>query len=233
MDDRNTNNTEKLEDTAARENAAESENSAAEQGGEHKKLLELGEDPAEAANRAKRKKSIGREILEWVVLIAATVAVALLIRTFVFEPIYVDGPSMNDTLQTGDRVFVTKFDCLFGKPARGCVVICHYPDRSENFIKRLVGLPGDKLEIRNGVTYINDQQLNESFITRPKTGENYGPITLGDDEYFVMGDNRANSNDSRRVGPLSGSQIVGYVRYQFFPFNDMHTIEREYTDYVE
>ena len=161
------------------------------------------------------------------ILIACTLLAVFLVRTYVFEPIVVDGPSMNDTLYTGDRVFVTKFDYLFGEPERGTVVICHYPNSKENYIKRLVGLPGDTIEIRDGVTYLNGEALDESFIAHP-TNRDYGPITLGDDEYFVMGDNRANSNDCRAVGPLTKSQIVGHVRYLFFPFNRMGTVEQQY-----
>ena len=106
---------------------------------------------------------------------------------------------------------------------------CGNPVLPDNYIKRLVGLPGDTIEIRDGVTYLNGEALAESFIAHP-TNRDYGPITLGDDEYFVMGDNRANSNDCRAVGPLTKSQIVGHVRYLFFPFNRMGTVEQQYQD---
>lgn len=197
--------------------------------GEHRehKLLELAEDQDEIKRKAERKKKIIKETRDWIILIACTLAVVFLVRTYVFEPIVVDGPSMNDTLYTGDRVFVTKFDYLMGEPERGSVVICHYPNSRENYIKRLVGLPGDTIEISGGVTYINGEALDESFIAHPTTRD-FGPLTLGDDEYFVMGDNRANSNDSRIVGPLSRSQIVGKVRYLFYPFDRAGEVEQQY-----
>lgn len=197
---------------------------------EHKKLLELTEDEGSLQRKAERKKKFIKEAREWILLIACTLLAVFLIRTYIFEPIVVDGPSMNETLFTGDRVFVTKFDYLFGEPERGNVVICHYPNSRENYIKRMVGLPGDTIEVRNGVTYINGESLNEEFIAHP-TLRDYGPTTLGADEYFVMGDNRANSNDSRMVGPLSKSQIIGKVRYLFFPFDRVGPVERQYTDF--
>lgn len=194
-----------------------------------KKLLELTEDEGELKRKAERRKKIVKETRDWLVLIVCTLAVVFLVRSYVFEPIVVDGPSMNDTLFTGDRVFVTKFDYLIGEPERGTVVICHYPNSKENYIKRLIALPGDTLEIRGGVTYLNGEALDEDFISYPTTRD-FGPITLGEDEYFVMGDNRANSNDSRSVGPLSRSQIVGRVRYLFYPFDRAGTVEQQYTE---
>ena len=201
----------------------------AQQGTEGRKLLELAEDEGELERKAQRRKKRIKDMRDWVVLIVCTLAAVFVIRTFVFEPIYVDGPSMNNTLYTGDRVFVTKFDYLFGEPERGQVVICHYPNSRENYIKRLIGLPGDTIEISVGVTYLNGEALKEDFIDNP-TSRDFGPITLGEGEYFVMGDNRANSNDSRMVGPLSKSQIVGHVRFLFFPFNRIQTVEQQYID---
>ena len=124
-----------------------------------KKLLELAEDEGELKRKAERRKKIVKETRDWLVLIVCTLAVVFLVRSYVFEPIVVDGPSMNDTLFTGDRVFVTKFDYLIGEPERGTVVICHYPNSKENYIKRLIALPGDTLEIRGGVTYLNGEAL--------------------------------------------------------------------------
>lgn len=180
--------------------------------------------------------NVKKEILSWIFTIAAAVIAALLIRTFVFEPVRVDGSSMADTLHDKEMVFVTKFDYLFGDPSRQDVVICHYPDRKEYFVKRLIGLPGDTIEIKydlstaQKVVFINGEPLDEPYLT-PERNTRLSlmePITLGEDEYFVMGDNRDNSNDSRNlddVGPISRKAIVGHVRFVFFPFNQWRTIK--------
>ena len=198
---------------------------------EEKELI-AEEQPAKKrlfGKKEKKKKTPKQEVIEWILTLGAALVIALLVRQFIFEPVRVDGHSMDDTLANGEVMFVTKFDYLFGEPERGQVVICHYPNSRENYIKRLIGLPGDTIEISGGVTYLNGEALKEDFIDNP-TSRDFGPITLGEGEYFVMGDNRANSNDSRMVGPLSKSQIVGHVRFLFFPFNRIQTVEQQYID---
>ena len=108
------------------------------------------EQPANTntGKNGKPKKSAKREALEWVLTIVAALAIAFVIRTFLFEPVRVDGGSMLETLQDGEIMFVTKFDYLGSNPDRFDVVICHYPNRgTTNFVKRVVGLPGDTVEI--------------------------------------------------------------------------------------
>ena len=135
----------------------------------------------------KEKKSLLREILEWILTIAVAVAIALPIRAFGFELVRVDGRSMDDTLANGEIMFVTKFDYAStwlvlpwqddetkekaarittgGSPQRFDIVICRYPGRGDtNFVKRVVGLPGDTVEIREGYLYINDEKQDEPFI---------------------------------------------------------------------
>lgn len=175
----------------------------------------------------RRGGRLRREIWQWIVTIACTLLAVLIVRTYVFELIVVDGSSMSDTLYTGDRLFVTKFDYIIGEPMRGEVVICHYPGSDKNYVKRIVGLPGDTVEIAGGVTYLNGEAMDEHFIAHAADRE-YGPVTLGADEYFVMGDNRSGSRDSRSVGPLTRSQLVGHVRYRIYPFGSMGEVAREY-----
>lgn len=169
--------------------------------------------------------------LIWLVCL---VVLALLIRQFVLEPVRVKGGSMLSTLQNGEIMLVTKADYLLGEPQRQDVVICHYPGRyldkwkliPQYFVKRIIGLPGDTVAIEEGVVLINGEPLEEPYLdesrTRRKTS--MAPVTLGADEYFVMGDNRDNSNDSRRVGPLKRRAIIGRVRTVFFPFNSVRRI---------
>ena len=186
--------------------------------------------------KEKKPVNVKKEILSWILTIAVAVAAALLIRTFLFEPIRVDGESMCDTLQNGEIMLVTKPEYLFGDPQRGDVVICKYPGRTENFVKRVMGIPGDVIEIRSNVVYRNGEALDEPYLTpeRNDNGSSMAPFTLGEGEYFVMGDNRDNSHDSRNYytnsypptpAALTRDMIIGHVRCVVFPFNSIRTIE--------
>ena len=293
-------------------------------------------DPEEAAPEAgkpkKEKNSVGAEILSWVLTLLTAVVAALVIRSVLFEPVRVDGASMNDTLADGEVMFVSKLDYAstwlslpwqdnetkesmprlttgFGSPSRFDVVICRYPGRGDtNFVKRLIGLPGDRVKIEDGYLYVNDEKYEEDYVSDayrvnsgsaggsfeevyiPKKGDvltlqytdsnqnrigvyvngeawiwrgissdavaedgtrlsyrkdgslllNGEDITastqkiielvgkefrLEKDLYFVMGDHRNNSNDSRAQGPISRDMIVGHVRFVFFPFNQWRGIQ--------
>lgn len=189
--------------------------------------------PDEKAGQEKKKKNVQKEILSWVLTLASAVVIALLIRTFLFEPIRVDGQSMCDTLQDQEIMLVTKPEYLIGEPQRGDVVICKYPGRTENFVKRLMGVPGDTLEIRDNVVYLNGTALDEPYLTPDRNNDGFSmePITLTEGQYFVMGDNRDNSHDCRnyygngKTTTLTRSQIIGHVRCVLFPFSDIRGIE--------
>ena len=156
------------------------------------------------------------------------VVLALLVREFLFEPVRVKGASMRSTLENGELMLVTKLDYRLAEPKRQDVVICHYPGRyldrwkliPQYFVKRLIGLPGETVSMEEGVVYINGQPLDEPYLdpahTRRKA--DMEPVPLGENEYFVLGDNRDNSNDSRRVGPLARDMLVGHVRAVCYPF---------------
>ena len=199
----------------------------------------------------KQKKTVAREILEWVLTIAAAVVMAFLIRAFVFEPVRVEGESMDTTLANGEIMFVTKFDYASnwlsfpwqdaaakekaarittgGNPKRFDVVICRYPGRGDtNFVKRVVGLPGDTVELRNGWLYVNGERYEEPYIQDEYRGgrlNTFGPVTVPEGCYFVMGDHRNNSNDSRSQGAISRDMIIGHVRSVVFPFVSARGIE--------
>lgn len=183
--------------------------------------------------KEKKPVNVKKEILSWILTIAVAVAAALLIRTFLFEPIRVDGESMCDTLQNGEIMLVTKPEYLTGDPQRGDVVICKYPGRTENFVKRVMGIPGDVIEIRSNVVYRNGEVLDEPYLTpeRNDNGFSMAPFTLGEDEYFVMGDNRDNSHDSRnyygagRPAAISRKDIVGRVRFVMWPLGHARGVE--------
>lgn len=198
--------------------------------------------------RAARKIRIRKEIREWIVSLAIALIAVTLIRTFAFSLIRVDGESMLPTLMDGERLFVTVFDAKFGSIERGDVVICRYPGRGgTNFVKRVVAVPGDSIYRENGVTHavytvdtadkpqIIDMELDPGHSLNPLfQGPDYGPVLLEDDEYFVVGDNRYNSHDSRdwngrggdySVGPIPRDLITGHVRQVIWPPDAFRTVE--------
>lgn len=198
-------------------------------------------NPANGVQLApKPAKSWKKEWLAWLRDLAIVLAVVVLLRGFVFDLIRVDGSSMADTLQTDEMVFVLKAEYLFTDPERFDVVICHYPNRRDannplgiemktNFVKRVIGLPGETIAIQGNTVYINGQPLQEPFLTpeRNQIHMTLGPVTLGEDQYFMIGDNRYASNDSRNlqeVGPIARDEIVGEVKFVFFPFSSIRGI---------
>lgn len=181
----------------------------------------------------KKKVDVKKEIISWILTLGVAVIAALAIRTLLFEPVRVDGSSMADTLQNGEVMLVTKPEYLFGDPQFGDVVICKYPGRTEKFVKRVMGVPGDELMIISNVVFRNGEPLSEPYLTpdRNDNGFSMAPFKLGDDEYFVMGDNRDNSHDSRNYynyltpAALTRDMIIGKVRAVFFPFDSIRGIE--------
>lgn len=179
-----------------------------------------------------KKVDVKKEIISWITTLGVAVLAALLIRTFIFEPIRVDGSSMADTLQDGEVMIVTKPEYLFGDPEFGDIVICKYPGRKENFVKRIMGVPGDEIAIIANTVFRNGEAIEEPYLTpdRNNNGFTMMPIKLAEGEYFVMGDNRDNSNDSRTMGrgkpvPLSRDMIIGHVRWVAFPFGSIRGVE--------
>lgn len=173
----------------------------------------------------KAKKSVVREVLEWILVLACALGLAFVLRTFVFEPVRVDGRSMMNTLVDGEYMISTKFDYLFGEPQRFDIVICHYPGRTENFVKRLIALPGETVELREGELYINGEFIAQDFDRTPSTRD-FGPYTVPEERYFVMGDNRDNSHDSRArdVGALTRDQIRGHVQFVLLPVSNLRKV---------
>lgn len=147
-------------------------------------------------------------------------------RKFVAEPYVVSGASMSPTFETGNYLIIDKISYRFHNPQRDDVIVMRFPDdTSRDFIKRIIGLPGETVRIKDGiVTIINNThpdglKLDESFVKYPKI-DNL-TITLGAHEYFVMGDNRSGSYDSRAWGPLPKADIIGKPLLQLYPLNQI------------
>lgn len=153
-------------------------------------------------------------------------------RMFVAQPYIVSGSSMDPTFKNGDYLIVDQISRRFSEPKRESVLIIRYPvDPSKFFIKRLIGFPNETIEIKNGViTIFNESHpggfsLDNSYIEHQKS-DNFS-IKLGDSEYFVMGDNRANSSDSRVWGPLPSEDIVGKPILRLFPIKKIGILPGE------
>ena len=172
------------------------------------------------------RRSLGEEAKDWIISIAAAVVMALIIRTFVVELYIVDGPSMRPTLQHEERLVVSKFIYKLRAPERGEVLIFRYPrDPSRDFIKRVIAIGGDTLEIKDGRVYINGQMQTEDYILE-KTRTEYPKVTIPEGTVFVMGDNRNNSDDSRfaDVGFVPFDLIKGKALMIFWPLDKIQTL---------
>lgn len=159
--------------------------------------------------------------------IAITLVLALCIFfavQFTIQSCQVDGTSMLPSFENGQRLLVVKAAYWFGEPQRGDVVI--FPSTTtpnENLIKRVVGLPGETVEIKDSQVYIDGTPLEEDYIADPPSNS-YPSTEIPEGYYFVMGDNRNHSNDSRHWGPLPGDDIIGKAWLTYWPFSDWHIV---------
>lgn len=163
---------------------------------------------------------------DWAISIIVAIALAFLIRTFIVELYIVDGPSMRPTLENHERLVVNKFIYNFHEPERGDVLVFRYPrDPSRDFIKRVIALPGDTIEIKDGQVFVNDQLQNETYILE-KTRTEYPKAKIPEGTIFVMGDNRNNSEDSRfsDVGFVPFNLIKGKAILIFWPLDDFKSL---------
>ena len=160
-----------------------------------------------------------REVAEWLLVIVVAVALAYLVNHFIIVNAVVPSSSMETTIMTGDRVIGLRFAYNFSEPERGDIMIFKFPDdESKLYIKRLIGLPGETVEIKDGHVYIDGEVLDEPYLTVSTEG-NYGPYTVPEDHYFMLGDNRNNSADSRFWNNtyLEREKIVGKAVFKYWP----------------
>jgi signal peptidase I len=199
--------------------------------------------------RGKSEKSAAGSFIEFVVIIVVALGLAVLIQAFLIKPFRIPSPSMVPTLEVGQRVLVNRLGTHFGDPERGEVVVFKPPSGADthrcgvehpnlqpcprptsekspnNFIKRVVGLPGDKLSVKGNSVYINGKKQNEPFVNQSAFDPNScddlcnlpEPITIPPGYFFMMGDNRAESDDSRRWGPVPEKWIIGHAFFTYWP----------------
>ena len=180
------------------------------------------EPPAQQPESATR--SSVRSAVEWVVIVVAALLAALLIKTFLLQAFYIPSDSMNPTLVQRDRVLVNKLSYHFHDVHRGDIVVFSRPPGEDDpnikdLIKRVIGLPGETIEGRDGQILINGRALKEPYTAKNSPLSDFTPRKVPPGRYFVMGDNRGNSKDSRVFGPISKSLIVGRAFIRVWPLS--------------
>lgn len=164
-----------------------------------------------------------RNALEWAVVLVGAVLVALVLRAALFQAFWIPSESMETTLLINDRVLVNKLSYKLHDVHRGDVVVFvrrdDEPGEYRDLIKRVIGLPGDTVESRDNVVYVNGAKLVEPYLDPGITTSNFGPIPVPEDQVFVMGDNRNESFDSRNFGTIEEDRIVGRAFVLFWPVN--------------
>lgn len=167
------------------------------------------------------KNSIWKELWEYIKMIIFVVVVVLIVNNFLLINARVPSESMEKTIMTGDRFFGNRLAYLFDDPERFDIVVFKYPDdESQLFVKRVIGLPGETVEIKDGKVYINGSEtpLDDSFTPETPTGD-YDPYVVPEGSYFMLGDNRNHSGDSRfwKQPYVEKEKIVGKAIFRYFP----------------
>lgn len=156
-----------------------------------------------------------KEIIPYIVI----VLVVVLIRTFIITPVRVDGDSMKNTLKNGDILLLYKL----GSINRLDIIVLDEEKDNEKIIKRVIGLPGETVAIKKEKIYINDKVIDDEYAYGQTS--DYNKVTLKDDEYFILGDNRLISKDSRYFGPIKDNEIKGKIVFRLFPFTKIGTVQ--------
>ena len=172
--------------------------------------------------RARRKRRGAAVVVEWVVILALALGVALLVRATVVQTFFIPTPSMVPTLKVDDRLLVDKITLHTRDVRRGDIVVFERPatftdTTIKDLIKRVVGLPGETIEGREGAVWINGTRLNESYLVKGVTTSDFAPVKVAVDHYFMMGDNRPESFDSRFWGTVEREKIIGRALIRVWP----------------
>ena len=179
-----------------------------------------------------KPKGIVKELLGWIVYIAIIIGLTWLIITFVGQRTRVSGHSMEATLHDGDNLIVDKLSYRFRDPKRFEIIVFPYRHKENTYyIKRIIGLPGETVQVKDGYVYINGEKLDENYglEVMEDAGIAAEPIELGEDEYFVLGDNRNHSSDSRdpSVGILHRDELIGRAWVRIWPLDSIGVIPHE------
>ena len=162
-------------------------------------------------------------MLEWVGLVVLALIIALLIKTFLFQAFYIPSESMTPTLKVHDRVLVNKLSYKLHPVHRGDIIVFKAPPGADpgidDLVKRVIGLPGETVSGSGGHVFINGKQLKEPYLPKGTYTSDFAPVKIPSNSYWVLGDNRTNSKDSRSFGFIKKSQIVGRVFVRIWPLD--------------
>jgi signal peptidase I len=181
-------------------------------------------EAATGVRKARRRQSSRRNAVEWFVVIVGAVLVAILLRWLVVQAFYIPSASMEPTLEIGDRVLVNKLAYRFGEPERGDIVVFARPPASsangvDDLIKRVIGLPGETIEAHDGQVFVDGHALDEPWLPDGILTPDFAQAEVPDDNVFVLGDNRTNSEASNQFGPISDDLIVGRAFVRIWPIS--------------
>ena len=173
-----------------------------------------------------QKPTLRHELSSWGRELIIILSLAVVIIIFFYQPVKVEGTSMTPMISDQERIFINKFVYRFEPIARGDVVVFWYPrDRTKSFIKRIIGLPGDTVEIHSGTVFINGVRLEEPYVPPEEAdSQSYSSVRVPDGDYFVMGDHRISSNDSRIFGPVPRKFIYGKAVFAYWPMDHFGSI---------
>ena len=172
------------------------------------------------------RSALWRSVREWGVVIVVALVAALAIRTFAVQTYFIPSNSMAPTLEVGDRLMVYKLAFRVGQVDRGDLVVFNRPESMKNsqikdFVKRVVALPGEQVQVINGVVYVDNLPLPEKYLTGDSPTTDFDPVDVPKGQIFVMGDNRSNSRDSRSFGPIDVDLLVGEVFVRIWPIRNV------------
>lgn len=166
------------------------------------------------------KKSLSMNKKDVIQAIIISLLLAMVVNTFVFQIYWIPSESMYPSIKKNDFVLVTKYDYWFEEPDYGEIIVFEYPvDRNKHFIKRLIGKPNDIIQIKDGFLYRNEVKVKEFYLPQDIEMKPYGPVEIPEDQYFFLGDNRNNSNDSRFWGFVERKLIEGKGDYVIWPLD--------------
>ena len=190
------------------------------------------EETEKTEEQSQKKTDMKREVISWVIYLLVIVALTFLIVTFVGQRTRVSGQSMENTLHDGDNLIVDKISYRFRDPKRYEIIVFPYQyEKNTYYIKRIIGLPGETVQVKDGYVYIDEEKLDEHYgkEVMNSAGIAEAPIELGDDEYFVLGDNRNHSSDSRdpSVGVLHRDDLIGRAWVRIWPLDSIGVIQHE------
>jgi signal peptidase I len=187
------------------------------------------EAPSDPTPPAKQSKPRRRVLIEWSAIIVIAVLVSFLMRTYAFQTFFIPSASMEPTLQIGDRIIVNKLAITWGtihvgdivvfKAPPGAAALCQETEPVIDFVKRVIGVPGDSLKSKGNTIYVNNRPLDETWTHTEPIGASITPITLKANQYFMMGDYHSNSCDSRVWGTVPRSDIIGKAFVRIWPLS--------------